>query len=485
MIVPGEMRPWPFVLLLALFFAPAVAAADSAADPINAVIGDASWRGDPSQGTEVERIRAHLAYVEGLLREAPAGLSGAPLARRHEALDALARYREAGVFPRRGADPYPGRRPRFIDDRGVHCAVGEMVRATGHAELARQVNARFEYAYIEAIEDPGLARWAKRHGFTLKELAMIQPGYSPVPDDAMIEGLVRDAAEGITLRCAREHEPAKSFRLRVRYVPHRGTRFRSMRWFDDFVQCFLEHAREGLGIGGGAYDSEPHRVRTWMRVQVEPPQAILERRLGALHLGSDASGCFPRPGAVPERVRVRVRVDDAGLHTDVTTRPSNPAIDACLAGQVRQRLGDAFGPGRWRLEAERTLRVEPRVTDERLQRALESYVPPIATECWNEGEPARVDVSVRAHRDGELAIEVGGGPNEAFAACLEPALRQRLRTALGTHVQRPDGTSAPYFRLDADASARLSTDIETPSEREARIQRQREAMERDLQRVHL
>lgn len=461
------------LLLLVSALAPSLA---EAADPINAIIGDASGSGDA--GTEVERIRAHLRFVEARLRVDPA-IDAERLARRHAALDALARYREAGVFPRRTRDPYPGRRPRFIDDRGVHCAVGEMIRATGHAELARRIDERFEYAYVEQIREPGLVRWAKRFGFSVKELAMVQPSYSPVPNDELIEGEVQGATERLTLQCAKEHEPATSFRLRVLYRPRGRVSFRSMRWFDGFVRCFLEKARESVHIGGGAYDQEPHRVRTWMRVQVESPQAILERRLGAIDLGSDSTPCFPRPGAVPTEVAMRVRVDDQGLHVDATTAPSNEAIDECLEAHVAERLGEPFGPGRWRLDATVEQAVEPRVNDAQVRRMLESYLPGFATECWPEGEPSRVEVTVTAERGADdLTFAIEG--EEGFRACLEPKLRERLRQMLGTHVAQPDGTRVPYFRVDTEVSATVAVDVETPTDREARIQRQREEMERRM-----
>ena len=467
--------------LVVLVTATALPAVASAADPINAIVGDASWPDAPASATEVARIETHLAFVERLLRPESPDLSRDQRAKRRAALDALARYREAGVFPRRTADAYRGRRPRFIDDRGVHCAVGEMIRATGHAELARRIDARFEYAYVEQFDDPGLARWAKRYGFSVKELAMIQPGYDPVPDDAFIEHRVRDATERFTLECARRHEPADSFRLRVRYRPHSDVRFRSIRWFDDFVQCFLAKARESIRIGSGAYDEEPHRVRTRMRVEVESPQAILERRLDAIDLDADSTPCFPRPGAVPERVSVRVRVDGEGLRVEAATAPSNAAVGECLEGHVRERLAEAFGPGRWRLDARVERAVGPRASSERVQRLLESYAANFATECWNEGEPDHVEVTASGERDAEaLAIEVEGG-SEAFAACLEPKLRERLRQTLTVHVLQPDGTRAPYFRIDGDADGSVAIDVETPAEREARIERQEE-MERQMER---
>lgn len=468
-------------LLLACFVfclcAPSLA---RAADPINAIVGDASWRDVPVDGTEVDRIRAHLGFVLALLEPRTEGLTAPQRARRSAALDALAAYREAGVFPRRTGDLYPGRRPRFIDDRGVHCAVGEMIRATGHGALAARIDRRFEYAYVEQIDEPGLSKWARDHGFTTKELAMVQPGYDPPPNDALIESEVEGAKERITLQCAREHEPADSFRLRVRYVPHDTVRFRSIRWFDDFVQCFLEKARESIRIGGGAYDQELHRVRTWMRVQVESPQAILERRLGALSLGPQNTPCFPRPGPVPAKVAVRVRVGAEGMHVEATTTPSNDEVTACLEGYVTDRLGVHFGPGRWRLDASVEQDVEPRMNGDWLQRTVDNFAPGVATECWSEGVPERVTVTVRARKDAaDLAIRTEGA-SEAFGACVREELAERLRRQLQV---RRDGEL--YFRIDGNADAETSFAVETPTEREARIERQREEMERHMNEPHL
>ncbi len=470
-----------FACFALTLFAPSLA---EAADPINAIVGDASWRDRPDDAGQRERIRVHLAFVLQLLRaRPPEGLDAGQLERRHRALDALEAYRRAGVFPRRTGDPYAGRRPRFIDDRGVHCAVGEMIRATGHALLAARIDRRFEYAYVEQIEQPGLAKWATDHGFTTKELAMVQPGYDPPPNDALIEREVEEAKERITLQCAREHEPASSFRLRVRYRPYDDVRFRSMRWFDDFVQCFLEKARETIRIGGGAYDQELHRVRTWMRVHVEAPQAILERRLAAMTFGPDNTPCFPRPGAVPERVAVRVRIGAEGMRIEATTSPSNEAVAGCLESYVGERLGDLFGPGRWRLDARVEQEVGPRVNSEWLQRSVDGYAPGIATECWSEGQPERVRVTVRAERDADdFVIETEGG-GEPFAACFRPKLLERLHGQLRTYRETSEGRE-PYFRIDGDAIAEGELEVETPTAREERIQRQREEMERRMQEPH-
>ena len=117
-------------------------AAAPPSDALNAVLGDASWIAahGTAPGSEVPseaRIATHLAYVEARLRASDRpGLSEAQRHARARLLDALAAYRARGIFPRRGEDGYAGRRPRFVDDRGVHCAVGYLIAESGDPALA-------------------------------------------------------------------------------------------------------------------------------------------------------------------------------------------------------------------------------------------------------------------------------------------------------------------------------------------------------------
>src|SRR5688500_1415253 len=89
------------------------------------------------RSASADRIRDHLrealAYVEA--RDVSA-LSASQRAARAASVAALERYIERGEFPRRTGDPYGERRPRFIDDRGVHCAVGFLIAESGAPELA-------------------------------------------------------------------------------------------------------------------------------------------------------------------------------------------------------------------------------------------------------------------------------------------------------------------------------------------------------------
>ncbi|MCB9797137.1 MAG: hypothetical protein H6741_31000 [Alphaproteobacteria bacterium] len=138
-------------------------------------------------------VAEHLARVEARLRASPpAALEPAQRERREWALDVLQVYREAGRFPHNHVSPEgrtrpapvlggypdaPRRTPVFIDPHGTRCAVGELLWRSGHEALALEVARRQGLAYVSEIEAPGLAAWAAEYGFTVEELAAIQPAY--------------------------------------------------------------------------------------------------------------------------------------------------------------------------------------------------------------------------------------------------------------------------------------------------------------------
>jgi hypothetical protein len=86
-----------------------------------------------------------------------------------------------GEFPRN--PDYPDSLvPYFIDARGVACAVGQLVIASGHRGFAQEIARTRNHAYIREIRDPRLAAWAEASGLTLEECARIQPGYGGPTD---------------------------------------------------------------------------------------------------------------------------------------------------------------------------------------------------------------------------------------------------------------------------------------------------------------
>jgi hypothetical protein len=144
-------------------------------------------RVDPREPAQ-QAIRKHLAEMEHLLRAyPPSGLSAGQAAARADRIEDLRAYRLRGDFPR-NLD-FPDRLiPYFIDARGIACAVGQLVIASGDGALAFEIARNRNHAYIPEIDDPRLADWARRNGLTLEECARIQPSYAAHYSDIVAIG---------------------------------------------------------------------------------------------------------------------------------------------------------------------------------------------------------------------------------------------------------------------------------------------------------
>lgn len=131
-----------------------------------------------SFSNENERIARHLELVEAHLRaNVQKGLSDGQARERAESLDALNLYWKEARFP---INLYHKvRQPYFIDHYNTACAVGHLMRESGHGALAEVVKENMNYAYVREIPYPELLEWAGANGFTQDELAWIQPGYPP------------------------------------------------------------------------------------------------------------------------------------------------------------------------------------------------------------------------------------------------------------------------------------------------------------------
>lgn len=128
--------------------------------------------------TEREWIRTHLTLVEQTLRaRSTAHLSEQQKANRLNALAHLNQYWHEGNFPVN--DQYNYRTPIFIDKYDNFCAVGYLVKATGFEQVSRKIAATTNLAYVREMNYPELFAWANDYGFTVDELAWIQPGYPP------------------------------------------------------------------------------------------------------------------------------------------------------------------------------------------------------------------------------------------------------------------------------------------------------------------
>lgn len=139
-----------------------------------------------SFNTDAGRIQLHLNLVVEHLRSKSAALTSEQLYQRERLLDTLQHYARQGVFP---INLYhEGRRPYFIDHRNTHCAVGYLMKASGHGDLAQRISQEHNYDYVADIETEGLMEWAQQHGFALDELAWIQPSYPDIRKTVSIGG---------------------------------------------------------------------------------------------------------------------------------------------------------------------------------------------------------------------------------------------------------------------------------------------------------
>lgn len=139
---------------------------------------------------EVALIRMHLSLVEQKLRAVTQkNITPQQGQNRNKCLDILNTYWKAGIFPRNIY--HSSRTPYFIDDLRNACAVGQLIIETGYSDFALKVSLENNNKYILDLNRmyPELQRWADKFGFTLEELAWIQPGYgcvnSECPNDSL------------------------------------------------------------------------------------------------------------------------------------------------------------------------------------------------------------------------------------------------------------------------------------------------------------
>lgn len=128
--------------------------------------------------SEHEWIRTHLRLVEATLRQRDVRhLSAAQQRHRFQCLDHLRTYWQTGNFPIN--DQYAFRTPIFIDPYDNFCAVGYLLKASGNEGVSRMIAAKTNLAYVKEMKYPEVGAWAADNGFTVAELAWIQPGYPP------------------------------------------------------------------------------------------------------------------------------------------------------------------------------------------------------------------------------------------------------------------------------------------------------------------
>jgi hypothetical protein len=403
------------------------------ADPINAVIGDASWSdGLPDRAGETTRIRAHLELVLARLRADTRARSPRQQRAREQSLSALERYVARGEFPRRTGDGYAGRRPRFIDDRGVHCAVAALLAASGDEVLARAIAGRYEYAYVGEIAEPALVAWADAHGFTLAELAMIQPQYARPPTEESTRRRLIDSADRLALTCGEVRPWLAKVPLHVEGDDHAHIAVTTPSR-EPFARCIAEHA----AFGRGAMRGTPRPFAYDVMLAPRDPQTQLQAMIGGL--GIDRR-CTPRPGPLVREVTVRAETGQEGLAIAVATRPENPEVAACVEQHARSILAsfaEVHG-----LHAEHREAIATKVTSQSVRAVLDRSGAGAIWGC-DRSRTAPVAVTASAHVDDpRFAITVDAEPE--LARCIAAALQGRLHEAFAR---------GPEFRIDGDASA--------------------------------
>ncbi len=67
----------------------------------------------------------------------------------------------------------------FIDIYGTAGAVGQLIIESGYRDFSTRISEEYNYDFIHQLNSkyPDLKVWALDHGFTLDELAWIQPAY--------------------------------------------------------------------------------------------------------------------------------------------------------------------------------------------------------------------------------------------------------------------------------------------------------------------
>ena len=150
-------------------------------DGANHHLGDTAFIAEygrpPTEHEEKLRIRTHFLAVKALLASRPA-TKPELAANRAKLLAHFDDYIAKGTTPKN--DHLPWRTPVFIDDEHTICAVGYLIEQSAGRDVAEKIAATHRYSYLEEIVKamPEIETWVESSGFTLEELASIQPGYN-------------------------------------------------------------------------------------------------------------------------------------------------------------------------------------------------------------------------------------------------------------------------------------------------------------------
>lgn len=90
-------------------------------------------------------------------------------------LTRLQRYAQRGRFPHNAYKQ--GAVPVFVDGRGVHCAVGFLMKESGATALVNAIRKTNNLVKLYQVQHGPAIDWILRSGLTREECELIQPGY--------------------------------------------------------------------------------------------------------------------------------------------------------------------------------------------------------------------------------------------------------------------------------------------------------------------
>jgi len=147
---------------------------------VNSLWEETHWKPSrelPNKANFEAKIKLHLLETADYLRsKSLTHLDASQQYNRAKLLKILKQYAIEGKYPQNEHKPF--KTPIFIDNYGTHCAVGYLMQQSGASKLARTIRDNENLAYLNDIKTEGVTFWAYENGFSLDELALIQPTYS-------------------------------------------------------------------------------------------------------------------------------------------------------------------------------------------------------------------------------------------------------------------------------------------------------------------
>jgi hypothetical protein len=185
-MVQRELIKWHLAIMVCWVVLPLFATANSVEETYSKLVSvNKNWEGLSKEITctqnptsEVGLIQLHLLNVIGYLEAQPLSeLDSIQQQNRLTNIAILRSYCLAGNYPINNITSY--RTPIFIDSKGVHCAVGYLLKENGLGNVAHNIAKNQLLAYVDEIKHVQLNTWQKTCGLSMFELALIQPTYGP------------------------------------------------------------------------------------------------------------------------------------------------------------------------------------------------------------------------------------------------------------------------------------------------------------------